>query len=167
MHRLATGEVSLDSSVIVDFYLVGRIALLQELFSGRLLLSDFVRRELIEASLQFAEVQTVTISTDEEWELFRKLRADRPGLGLGELGAICVAGFHEAILVTNDRQARLAAEEANVPVHGSLGVLECAVEVGLISGTEAVEVLGEMMSQGAWISEELAEQFRKKFLQSP
>jgi len=52
LHRLATGEASLDASVIVDFYLVGRLALLEELFSGRLLMSDFVEQELIDADLQ-------------------------------------------------------------------------------------------------------------------
>ncbi len=85
-------------------------------------------------------------------------------MGLGELGALCVARFQGAILVTNDRQARLAAMEANVSVHGGLGVLEYAIQVGRLSGLEAVEILEAMISQGAWISEELAEQFRRKVI---
>jgi predicted nucleic acid-binding protein len=166
LHRLAAGKVSLDSSVIVDFHLVGRLALLEELFLGRLLMSDFVGQELLDASLQLRGVATVALSTDGEWEFFRKLRRDRAGLGLGELGAICVARFHEAILVTNDRQARLAAEEAGIPVHGGIGVLECAVEVERLPPAEAIEVLEEMITRGAWISEEIAAEFRKRALGS-
>ena len=155
------------SSVIVDFYLVGRIALLEQLFSGRMLVSDFVQQELMNANLELAGAETVALSTDDEWKFFQKLRQNRPGLGLGELGALCLARFHDAMLLSNDRQARLAAEESGVLVHGSLGVLEYAVEIGRLSGVEAVEVLEEMISQGAWISEELEEQFRKTVLRSP
>ncbi len=64
--RLATGKISLDSSVIVDFYLVGRIALLEELFTGRMVMSDFVKQELIDADLQLTGVDTITLSTDED-----------------------------------------------------------------------------------------------------
>ena len=166
MHRLATGKALLDSSVIVDFYLVGSLALLEELFSGRLVMSDFVRQELIDANLQLKGVETIALSSDAEWDFLGKLRRDKPGLGLGELGALTVARFHDAILVTNDKQARQAAVDFDISVHGGLGVLEYAVEVGRLSGVEAVEVLEEMISQGAWISEELAEQFRKTVLDS-
>jgi predicted nucleic acid-binding protein len=104
------------------------------------------------------------LSSTEHWDFFRNLRHGKPGLGPGELGALAVARFHGAILVTNDRQARQAAEEFDIPVHGGLGVLEYAVEVGRLSGLEAVAILEEMICQGAWISEELAELFKQGFL---
>jgi predicted nucleic acid-binding protein len=166
LHKLARDKVSLDSSVIVDFHLAGVVALLEDLFDGRLLISDFVKEELIKATLQLSCSEIIALSTDEEWKLFRKLRQDRPGLGLGELGALCVARFHSAILITNDRQARLAAEESGLLVHGGLGVLEYAIEVGRLSNMEAVEVLRKMISQGAWISEDLVEQFKKRVINS-
>jgi predicted nucleic acid-binding protein len=134
LHRLATGKASLDASVIVDFYLAGTLALLEELFSGRLLMSDFVKQELTDADLKLTGVETTALSSNEEWEFFRNLRRDKPGLGLGKLGALAVARFHNAILVTNDEQARQAAEEFDVSVHGGIGVLEYAVEVGSFSG---------------------------------
>jgi predicted nucleic acid-binding protein len=166
LHRLAIDRVSLDSSVIVDFHLVGVLTLLEDLFSGRLLISDFVRKELVDATLQLNGSGIIALSTDEEWEFFRKLKQGWPGLGSGELGALCVARFHGAILITNDRQARLAAEEACVLVHGGLGVLEYAIEIGRLSGKEALEILGEMINQGAWISEDLVDQFKKRVTNS-
>jgi predicted nucleic acid-binding protein len=166
LHKLASDKVSLDSSVIVDFHLAGALTLLEDLFSGRLLISDFVKKELVDATLQLNVTEIIALSTDEEWEFFRKLKQGRPGLGLGELGALCIARFHGAILITNDRQARLAAEEASIFVHGVLGVLEYAHEIGRLSGEKALEVLGEMIHQGAWISGDLVEQFRKKVAKS-
>lgn len=161
MHKLASDKVSLDSSVIVDFHLAGALTLLEDLFSGRLLISDFVKKELVDATLQLNGTEIISLSTDDEWEFFRGLRQRRAGLGLGELGALCVARFHNAILITNDRQARLAAEEAGVLIHGGLGVLEYALEIGRLSGREAFEILGEMINQGAWISEGLVVQFKR------
>ena len=72
---------SLDASVIVDFYLAGKLALLEELFAGRLLMSDFVNQELIEANLQLTGVRTIALSSTEEWDFFRNLRHRKPGLG--------------------------------------------------------------------------------------
>jgi predicted nucleic acid-binding protein len=166
LHKLASDKVSLDSSVIVDFHLAGALTLLEDLFSGRLLLSDFVRKELVDATLQLNVTEIIALSTDEEWEFFRKLKQGRPGLGLGELGALCIARFHGAILITNDRQARLAAEESGVLVHGGLGVLEYALEIRRLSGREALEILQEMINQGAWISGDLVEQFKKRISNS-
>jgi len=162
LHKLASDKVSLDSSVIVDFHLAGALTLLEDLFSGRLLISDFVKKELVDATLQLNGTEIISLSTDNEWEFFRELRQGRAGLGLGELGALCVARFHSAILLTNDRQARLAAEEAGVLVHGGLGVLEYALEIKRLSGREALEILREMINQGAWISGDLVEQFKKR-----
>jgi len=162
LYRLAAGAISVDGSVVVDFYLASEIALLEELFRGRLLMSDFVELELLEADIRLAAAQTAAFSLTEEWNFFADLRRRKPGLGLGELGALTVARFHNAILVTNDRQARSAVEEFEIPVHGGLGVLEYATEASHRSGAEAVRILEEMIRQGAWISAELAETFRNK-----
>lgn len=166
MHKLATGVVSVDASVIVDFHLAGRLALFEELFSGRLLISDFVEQELMEADIRLTAAQTVALSSTAEWDFFGNVRRRKPGLGLGELGALTVAHFENAILLTNDRQARQAAEEFNLPVHGGLGVLEYAAEIARLSGQEAVTILEQMIQQGAWISNELVELFRQKVLGS-
>ncbi len=125
-------------------------------------MSDFVEQELIDANINLSAAQTAVLSSTEEWNFFGDLRRRKPGLGLGELGAITVASFHAAILVTNDKQARQTAEELGIAVHGGLGVLEHAVEVGRLSGLDAVAILEEVIRQGAWISDELAELFRTK-----
>ena len=94
----------------------------------------------------------------------RETRRRHSGLGVGEVGAITVARFRHATLITNDMQARQTAEELELPVSGSIGVLECAVELAVISGQEAINLLQAMVREGAWISDELLELFRQKVL---
>ena len=109
MHQLETVSVSVDSSVIVDFYLTGNLPFFEGVFAGRMLMSDFVEEELGESQIRVLGSEIVTLTKDEEWAFFAELRKRRRGLGLGELGAITVAKFQNASLLTNDIQARQSA----------------------------------------------------------
>jgi predicted nucleic acid-binding protein len=164
LHKLRSVTVSLDSSVVVDFHLTGNLALLEGLFGGRMLVSNFVSKELADADIQVHSAEEVVLSADDEWDFFHDLRRRKQALGPGELGAITVAKFHHATLLSNDKQARSAAEEEGVPVSGAIGVLECAVETEGIRPTMAVAILEAMIREGAWISDELLELFRQRIL---
>lgn len=164
MHRLRSATVSLDSSVVVDFHLTGNLTLLEELFGARMLVSNFVTKELAEADIQVHSADEVVLSADDEWDFFHDLRKRKQTLGPGELGAITVAKFRHATLLSNDKQARSAAEEERVPVSGAIGVLECAVEMESIGPAAAVAILEAMIREGAWISDELLELFRQRIL---
>jgi predicted nucleic acid-binding protein len=166
LHRLETVFVSVDSSVIVDFHLTGNLSFLEEVFGGRMLMSDFVEEELGKSQIRVLGSEIVTLTKDEEWAFFAELRKRRRGLGPGELGAITVAKFQNASLLTNDRQARQTADEIGMPVSGAIGVLEYGVEVGKLTGPDAVRILEEMIREGAWIAEDLLEMFRRKMLEA-
>jgi predicted nucleic acid-binding protein len=156
--------VSLDSSVVVDFHLTGNLTLLEGLFAGRMLVSNFVTNELTDADIQLKSAELVVLSTDHEWDFFHDLRKRKQALGPGELGAITVAKFQHATLLSNDKQARSAAEEEGIPISGAIGVLECAVEMESIQPKTAVAILEDMIREGAWISGELLELFRQRVL---
>lgn len=162
MHRLSSGNVSLDSSVVVDFYRTGNLELLRELFPGRMLMSDFVERELAEAAILLPEAEVVPLADEDEWQFLEDVRKSKSGLGMGELGALTTARSRRATLLTNDKQARQTVEELQFPVSGAIGILEFATEVGRLSGNEAVKILEEMICEGAWISEDLVELFRQR-----
>lgn len=164
MHKLRTANVSLDSSVVVDFHLTGNLTLLEGIFAGRMLVSNFVTKELAEADIEVHSAEEVVLSTEDEWDFFHDLRKRKQPLGPGELGAITVAKFRYAILLSNDKQARSAAEEEGIPMSGAIGVLECAVELERIQPTAAVAILEAMIREGAWISDELLELFRQRIL---
>ena len=164
MHRLAKGVVSVDASIIVDFHIAGRLALFEDMFNGRILISDFVEDELMEADIQLTAARTVALSSTEAWDFFGDIRRRKLGLSLGELGAITVAHSQNVVLLTNDRLARQAAEALGLPVHGGLGVLEYAAKASRLSGQDAVMILEDMIQHGAWISDELVEVFRQRVL---
>lgn len=83
--------------------------------------------------------------------LFQLLRAQ---LDPGEAAAIWLAAERRATLVlTDDRPARLAAEQLGIAVRGTLGVLVEAKRRGEIP--ELAPVVAELRSQGVWLSERL------------
>ena len=164
MHRLSSGAVSPDTSVIVDFSLTSQLRLLLDLFADRMLLSDFVEAELAPAGIKLAEVEVVKLDSDEQWDFFNDLRKAKPGLGAGELGALTVARFRNATLLTNDKPARQRAETVGVAYSRGIGVLEYCCEAGKLSGKGAVELLDNMIAAGARISEDLVANFRRTVL---
>lgn len=166
MHKLSSATVSVDSSVVIDFHLTGSLLLLEELFTGRMLMSDLVEEELAMSKMKVLGAEVVILTQDAEWAFFGEVKRNKPGLGYGELGAITVAKFRRASLLTNDRQARQTAEELGIPVSGAIGVLEHAVEANRISARNAVTLLEDMVRQGAWISDDLLEVFRRKMIDS-
>jgi hypothetical protein len=66
--------VSLDSSVVVDFYLTGNLTLLEGLFAGRMLVSNFVTNELSDSNIQVNSAEVVVLSADDEWDFLNDLR---------------------------------------------------------------------------------------------
>jgi predicted nucleic acid-binding protein len=162
LHKLSSGPVTPDTSVVVDFSLTDNADLFTELFGGRMLLSDFVESELAAADIQLAGAEVVRIERDDEWTFYLGLRKTKPGLGTGELGALTVARFRGAILLTNDRPARQVAEALGISYSGGLGVLEFAFEIGRISGEDAVRILDQMIAAGARIADDLVSGFRSR-----
>ena len=165
MHLLSSGQFSIDSNVVADFFLVGKLDLLCELFQGRLLASDFVLNELEEASIKLPCADAVTLSAEEELALFDAIRKNNPPLGAGEVGALTIAKLRKCGVITNDSRARRAAEELRIPASGTLGVLEYAVDADRISAEEAVSILEQMIQAGAWFSDELVRMFRTRILE--
>lgn len=164
MPPLDTGELSFDANSVVDFVKTATLPILDSLFRGRALVSDFVANELAAAEIHWPGAQVVSLNTEAELQLFEDIRRNNPPLGAGEVGAIAICRLRGARLISNDRQARRAAEELGISVSGSLAVLRHAVESDLISGEEAVRILAEMILAGAWLSDELVEAFRRHVL---
>jgi predicted nucleic acid-binding protein len=164
LHPLNSGNFSFDSNSVVDFVKTANLPLLNQLFAGRALLSDFVVKELADAEISWNQAEVVRLTSEAELQLFEDIRRNNPPLGIGEVGAITVARLRGGGLISNDRQARRAAGELGIPVSGSLAILGYAVEADVISPENAVGILSEMIVAGAWLSEELVEAFRKEVL---
>jgi predicted nucleic acid-binding protein len=152
--------VSIDANVVADFAVVGRIDILCTLFSGRLLLSDFVIAELARAAIVIDFAEEVNLAGDD-LESFQSLRDQHRSLGLGEVGAICVARLRGAMVVTNDKDARRLATTLRLDVSGTLGILQHAVRKGTLTGPEAIQILSDMLEKGSWFGANLVQEFKR------
>ncbi|GAA0294434.1 nucleic acid-binding protein [Halarchaeum salinum] len=59
----------------------------------------------------------------------------------GETAALAVASEHSGVLLTDDLEARDAAEDHDIEVHGSVGVIILAYHQGHIEKPRAIELM--------------------------
>ena len=148
-----------DAGPIIHLSLIGRIDLLPSLF-GRLVVPEMVYREVVEAGEGLPGSTELRDGTwfelaphDPRADLFRLLRAQ---LDPGEAAALWLAAARKADLVlSDDRQARVAAESLGISVRGTVGLLVQAKRQGHLS--EVSPLLLELRSRGVWISDSLIE----------
>jgi predicted nucleic acid-binding protein len=146
-----------DSGPIIHLSLVGRIDLLPRLY-GRILIPDLVYKEVVESgeglpgSSELKDAEwVVRADHNPEATLFQMLSAE---LDPGEAAAIWLAVEREASLIlSDDRQARLAAERLGIPVVGTIGILVQAKRKGLVSALSPL--LLHLKSKGVWLSTSL------------
>ena len=65
----------------------------------------------------------------------------------GETAALAVASERSAVLLTDDLAARDAAEDVNVEVHGSLGVIVLAYTRGELTKSKAAELMRALQTE--------------------
>ena len=83
--------------------------------------------------------------TDSEQSLASQFRQT---LGRGESECIALAKSREWMILTDDRDARRAAQAAGVPVSGTLGCLMNLIDGGTLSMPEADRLLALMKHRG-------------------
>jgi predicted nucleic acid-binding protein len=120
---------------------------------------------LEKANIRLPRADVVTLVAEGELAVFDSIRKNNLPLGTGEIGSLTVANLRGCGILTNDSRARQAAKELGIPVSGTLGVLEYAVEADRISAEAAVEILEQMLQAGAWFSDELVRMFRTRILE--
>jgi predicted nucleic acid-binding protein len=90
-------------------------------------------------------IQLTTLSGEEEIELFLGM----PGtLHQGEASSLAIARARGWLLLTDDKAARKAALQREIPISGTLGCLVGAVESGLCSLSEANLLLEQIVEEG-------------------
>lgn len=146
-----------DAGPLIHLSLLGRIDLLPAIY-GRILIPDLVYKEVVQAGEGMAGASEVRdaswidlVSHEPEADLFRLLRSQ---LDPGEAAALWLGTERQADwILSDDRQARLAAERLGFQVKGTLGVLAEAKRRSLIP--ELALLLRQLQDQGVWISEKL------------
>ncbi|HKI01408.1 MAG TPA: DUF3368 domain-containing protein [Thermoanaerobaculia bacterium] len=148
-----------DAGPLIHLSLVGKIDLLPLLYD-RILIPDLVYEEVVQKGEGLAGSVEVrggdwvdVVPHDSGAHLFRSLRAE---LDKGEAAAIWLAVDRRAErILSDDRQARLAAERLGFKVRGSLGVLVEAKRRGVLP--VVAPLVHELKTKGVWLSEDLIE----------
>lgn len=108
-----------------------------------LLIPQTVYEELDAGSVPetLAAVEYDLVEADEESD------AASTALDPGETAALAVAADRDAMLLTDDLEARDAAKRAEIEVHGSIGVIVLAYNRGAVSKAEAIELMRALQSE--------------------
>ncbi len=69
-------------------------------------------------------------------------------LGIGERTCIAIAHFRQGIFASDDLRARAVAQEVNIPVIGSVGVLIRGIRRQLLPLSFAQAMLDQMIASG-------------------
>lgn len=113
----------------------------------RLLIPDVVVEELL-TPIAFAESQCNAEVKELPAKGMRQvieLSAKHRQLSAADLFALALAKMENGVLLTGDRQLRLAAGAEGVLIKGTLGVIDALVAANCISTLEAQEALKAIM----------------------
>jgi len=146
-----------DAGPVIHLSLVRLLRLLPALYQ-RVLIPDLVYREIVvdgdtlPGSAELREATwTDVVSHDPGAPLFQLLRAQ---LDPGEAAAISLAAERKpAVVLSDDRAARLTAEQLGLTVRGTLGILIEAKRRGEIAAV--APIVTELREQGVWLSDTL------------
>jgi len=151
-----------DSGPIISFARAGFLDLLRGVL-GELWIPGAVYEEIVvegEGKPGSEEVRQAEWIKRKEIEDKSKLELLALELGQGEKEAIVLAEELKAILIIDDRKARLEAERKGIQTIGSLWVVKEAKDKGLIN--KAKQAGDKLRDTGLRLKEELYHQFLKE-----
>lgn len=151
-----------DSTPLITLMKAETLYILQRLF-GEVLIPETVFHELTsnESYKDEAElinrsdyIKVVTVKNAD----FVSILQRATGLDRGEAEAIFYADENKADIILMDEEAgRKVAQNMNLPVSGSMGVLIQACKKGILSVPETEEALTKIEKSGRYISKSLLE----------
>jgi len=77
------------------------------------------------------------------------------GLHKGETAALSAAKHLDLKIVADDKLARIAARILGLKAIGCLGVIMKAYENGIVTRTEAIDSIQNLVKAGLWVSPEV------------
>lgn len=140
-----------DTNILIDLH---RGGVLREFFQlpCTILAPDVIVAELLDPSgemLLVLGLQSMGFSGTEVMRIF-ELSRNHPEVSINDLFAVLLAETKGALLLTGDKRLRrIAEQEHNLQVHGTLWVLDQLVKRKHLSPTEASSALQKMIQSGS------------------
>ena len=150
-----------NSSPIITLGKIGRLNLLKKCF-GTVTIPRGVHDEVMRKE-NSPEAAALKAAISEKWITVEKasispLLTDA-GLGEGEKEAVSIAAASKTMLLIDDDHAKAYASLLNVEAHGTLHAIYLAYFKRLISKSEAISIIKDMITNGSYISTELYAKF--------
>ena len=141
----------LDNTVLSNFALVGHIDLLPKVLGAKVPTTPHVMGEFNDGvsrgrlpKTNFDWLELITLEAQEEIHL-QKLVAR---VNVGEASCLAVASYRNGRFLTDDRDARKLAAQLQVPISGTLGILQRLVKLDLMTVATANQILSSMIAKG-------------------
>ena len=143
--------ISSDTNVWLDFQMIDKIELPFKLPYRYIMNEDAINDELLSPKelkdiLIFLGLEAVELS-EEEFYLAEEYNAKYIKPSLYDCVALAIAKVRGIILMTGDGALRKAAEQENVPVIGTIGVLDQLYNGNFIEQSEYVNCLKALLTE--------------------
>lgn len=127
----------LDNNILNDFTELQCISLINQVFVKVYIPQSILEREAIletiQSNIEWLEYQPTAIEKVESYEFLSGILKDKPALS--DYDAECIAIAREKMIycTSNEKRVMSICNEYNVECTGTIGILCCAFEHGIIS----------------------------------
>lgn len=151
----------IDANVIIDFYEIEALSLLEQVFAQIFISEQVVHFELRTVDLTNLSFKKSNILSTEGYRLFFQLGEQYPQqLSQYDREILAIAHENSLICVTNEQRMRQVCKEYDILAVGTLGVLGCAKQTGLISKKRLGSLVDLLEHSSCYLGKELLRDFR-------
>ena len=138
-----------DACPVIFLAKLNRLALIQQVFPGTILLPESVWTELVRASIPADEQRRIGEFLDHcRIESIHTPCPPASALSLADRHVLTLAGRHRhSIILTDDSLVRRIALSQGQAVAGTLGLIVRAVRAKLMTQTEAIQTVEELVTK--------------------
>jgi predicted nucleic acid-binding protein len=153
--------IILDNNIIFDFGVLDDFVLLNRILANNhVIMSPEVREEVKrEIKIENLTCKLQVCDSEADYLHAAALRKEQKGLSVEDISCLVLAKKFEGICATNDKLVRKVAKRESIPVIGSIGLLECAIEQKTVTLEQAAEILLKTIENGAFIEKKLVDNF--------
>lgn len=157
----------LDNNIICDFIELESIGLLNEVFSLVLIPQSIYEDEIREfeaEQLEQLEYNLTNFSSETAFGLFLEISESKKKLSEYDVEVIVIA-YEKAVLCTsNERRIKETCDEYNIEHTGTIGVLSCCFEHGILSESEFRKLIIKLFNECTCrLSEKLKKQVYEQY----
>lgn len=158
---LSDKYVVLDNNIIFDFGNLDDFDLLNKILADSMVVISPNVKEEIEENINIEKLrfELAVYTTTADYATHLRLRKTHKGLTDQDISCLVLAKKSGGICVSNDKLIRKVAVQEGFSVIGSIGLLECAIALHILTHEQAVKALLKTIENGAFMEKKLLDNF--------